>query len=101
MDDELERLKAAVSRKLADMAIEAEAGRYGAADRDLLFLLIDRTGISVDLESETVIGVSEAVRQIVAEKPYLFAPKIKAPPAPRTKNEELEAIQRELRFKKF
>jgi len=88
MDAELERLKATVCRKLTDMAIQSEAARAGTVDHELVLLLIDRTGVTVDLESEAVSGASEAVQRLVAEKPYLFASldkKIPAPPTARTR----------------
>jgi len=84
MDAELERLQAAVSRKLADMAIRSEAARAGTIDHELVLILADRTGITVDLESEAVSGASEAVQRLVAEKPYLFASLDKKIPPPST-----------------
>jgi len=82
-------------------AVKAEARARWSIDPELAVKLADTSGCSFDEESNVVTGASEAVQRLIAEKPYLFAPKIKAPPPPRTKNELLDAVQKELGIRKF
>jgi len=84
--------------------VEAEARALGMIYPDLAIKLIDVSRIFLDEESNTVHGAREAIQDLVARDPYLFAPKIKQgiPPPKRFGNDGfLEAVQRELGFKKF
>jgi hypothetical protein len=82
-------------------AVKAEARAFGTIDPELVAKLADVSRCSFDKDSDVVIGASEAVQRLIAEKPYLLAPKIKAPPPPRTKNGLLDAVQKELGIRKF
>jgi hypothetical protein len=84
-------------------AVKAEARAFGTIDPELVVKLADTSGCSFDEDSNVVIGASEAVQQLVAEKPYLFGRNEvkKIPPPPRTKNGLLDAVQKELGIRKF
>jgi hypothetical protein len=82
-------------------AVKLELRAFGTIDPELVAKLADVSRCSFDKDSGVVIGASEAVQRLIAEKPYLFAPKVKSPPPPRTKNGLLDAVQKELGMKKF
>jgi len=79
--------------------VKLELRSFGVIDPDLVAKFAGVSGCSFDEDSSVVIGAAAAVQQLIAEKPYLFAPKIKNPPPPRRENELLDAIQRELGIK--
>jgi hypothetical protein len=84
------------------LQIEAKARASGMIYPDLIVKLVDLSKCQFDEESDVVIGAFEAVQQLIAEKPYLFAPKVRQGVAPPPKLEDgfLETVQRELGFKK-
>ena len=65
-------------------AVKDEARAFWSIDPELAAKLADTSGCSFDEEAEVVTGVREAVQQLAAEKPYLFASRIKQgiPPPP-------------------
>jgi len=94
-------LKKHVREKMIGEAVRAEAQAFWSIDPDLAAKLADTSKCSFDEGADVVIGASEAVQRLVAEKPYLFAPKIKSPPPPprRASQELLDQIHRELGLK--
>jgi len=81
--------------------VKLELRAFGTIDAELALKLADTSGCSFDEESNVVIGAREAILDLAARSPYLFAPKIKAPPPLRMKNELLDAVQKELGMRKF
>lgn len=83
--------------------VKLEAEARGVIYPDLVVKLADLSRCQFDEESDVVIGAFEAVQQLIAEKPYLFAPQIKQgiPPPPKREDGFLAAVQKELGFKKF
>ena len=84
---ETDKLRENFGRALATQAIRGEMIRRGCIDVDLAIKLIDFSGITSDIESEVVLGVSEAVDKICAVRPILFPgkqiPKYEPLPLPR------------------
>lgn len=100
-----EALKEHVQATMIRAAVEAEAKTFGMIYLDLAVKLADMSGCSFDEDSDVVVGASEAVQRLIAEKPFLFSPKIKSPPPPpsmwrKEVNELLDQIHREIGFKK-
>ena len=86
------------------MIVELEARALGMIYPDLAIKLVDLSGCSVDEDSDVVIGAREAIEDLAARSPYLFAPQIKqgVPPAKRFGEDGfLEMAQKELGMKKF
>jgi hypothetical protein len=59
-------------KRLADLTIKNEAIALGSIDPDLVVLAVDRTGIKVSDDLETVEGAKEAVATLAKVKPHLF-----------------------------
>lgn len=59
-------------KKLADLTIKNEAIALNSIDPDLVVLAVDRAGIKVSDDLETVEGVKEAVTALAKSKPHLF-----------------------------
>jgi hypothetical protein len=97
----LQEFKEYVRNFMVREEVKLELQAFETIDPELVAKLADTSGCSFDEESNVVTGASEAVQRLVAEKPYLFAPKIKSPPPPRMKNELLDAVQKELGIRKF
>ena len=95
------KLKEHVRTFMVGEAVKAEARAFWSIDPELAVKLADTSGCSFDEETEFVTGAREAVQQLAAEKPFLFAPKIERPPPPKMKNELLDAVQKELGMRKF
>jgi len=89
-------LKEHVRKFMVREKVKLELRAFETIDPELVAKLADTSECSFDEESNVVTGASEAVQRLVAEKPFLFSPKIKSPPPPRTENELLDAIQKEL-----
>jgi len=92
----LQELKEHVRNFMVREEVKLELRAFETIDPELVAKLADTSGCSFDEESNVVMGASEAVQRLIAEKPFLFSPKIKSPPLPRTENELLDAIQKEL-----
>jgi hypothetical protein len=80
-------------RKLADLTIKNEAIALNSIDPDLVVLAVDRAGIKVSDDLETVEGAKEAVAALAKVKPHLFeeAGKTGTPP-PGTPKAHLKGI---------
>jgi hypothetical protein len=83
--------------------VESEARALGMTYPDLAVKLIDLSRCSFDEDSNVVTGAREAIEDLAARDPYLFAPQIKqGVPPPKRFGEDgfFEAVQREIGFKK-
>jgi hypothetical protein len=83
--------------------VKLEAAEFWPVDPDLAAKLVDISGCRMD-KDDIVHGVREAIQDLAARKPFLFAPKVNqgiAPPKRFGNDGFLEAVQRELGFKKF
>jgi hypothetical protein len=84
--------------------VELEARALGMIYPDLAVKLVDLSGCSFDEDSNVVTGAHEAIENLAARSPYLFAPQIKqgvAPPKRFGGDGFLEMAQKELGMKKF
>jgi len=90
-----ENLKALASfmKRLADLTIKNEAIALDSIDPDLVVLAVDRAGIKVSDDLETVEGAKEAVAALAKIKPHLFQEAGKAgTPPPGTPKPHLKGI---------
>jgi len=97
----LQALKEHIRDFMVREQVKVELRSFGVIDAELVVKLADVSGCSFDEDSDVVIGAAAAVQQLVAEKPFLFAPKIKNPPPPKMRSELFDAVSKELGFKKF
>ena len=99
-----EELKEHYRNAVIRMNVELEARALGMEYPDLVVRLVDLSKCQFDEESDVVLGAFEAVQQLIAEKPYLFAPQVNqgvAPPKRFGGDGFLDAVQKELGIKKI
>jgi len=83
------------------LQVKIEAASWGV-DPDLAALAVDISGCRMDEKTDEIYGVREAIQDLAARKPYLFAPKERGiPPPPKREDGFLALVQKELGFKKF
>ncbi len=71
---ETEKVKASFQKRLVDLTLKNEAIAQGSIDPDLVVLAVDRAGIKVSDDLESVEGAKEAVAALIKTKPHLFTP---------------------------
>jgi len=90
---ENEKAVSSFKKKLADLTIKNEAIALGSIDPDLVVLAVDRAGIKVSDNLETVEGAKEAVAALAKVKPHLFKePGQTGTPPPGTPKPHLKGI---------
>jgi hypothetical protein len=85
-----EKVKATATDRFIDATIVTVANQFGALNVEHVARLIDRSKVSVDLESGAVVGVNELVKQLKEDpkSAYLFqqVPEDKVPSSPQTQD---------------
>ncbi len=81
---ETEQAKTSFKKRLVDLTLKTEAITAGSVDPDLVVLAVDRAGIKVSDDMESVEGVKEAVEALKKAKPHLFPATEDGKPAPKT-----------------
>ena len=66
----IEELETSVNQVKIDSVIRSEAQKAGIVDPDIIVKLLDRTAVKLNVDG-TVTGVTEAVKSLAVEKPYL------------------------------
>jgi hypothetical protein len=78
-------------KKLVDLTLKNEAIALNSIDPDLAVLAVDRAGIKISDDLETVEGAKEAVAALAKAKPHLFT-EIGGIPPPGTPKPHLKGI---------
>ena len=80
------------TKKLVDLTLKNEAIALNSIDPDLVVLAVDRAGVKVSDDLETVEGAKEAVTALAKAKPHLFEEVKPGTPPPGTPRPHLKGI---------
>jgi colicin import membrane protein len=89
---EKDKAVAGFKKRLADLTLKNEAIALNSIDPDLVVLAVDRAGIKVSDDLETVEGAKEAVAALAKAKPHLFEEVKPGIPPPGTPKPHLKGI---------